>query len=99
MAYEQDGESDQLISKSTWSLKISGLVCGVLLVLGRSASYGNVTWTPVYHAPSSPLVVLIVEKPSKALAPPSPKLPSIDATSPKMRAASEEVATFSAGPG
>ena len=67
--FEQDDHSDELISKSTWSLKISGLVCGVLLVLGRSASYGNVTWTPVYHAPSSPLVVLIVEKPSKAPAP------------------------------
>jgi len=49
MAYEQDGESDQLISKATWSLKLSGLVCGVLLVLGRSASSGNVVWNPTFH--------------------------------------------------
>ena len=42
IAYEQDGESDQLISRATWSLKLSGLVFAGLLVLGRSASSGNV---------------------------------------------------------
>src|SRR2546428_3083798 len=44
--YETDDETDVLISRSTWSLKLSGLIAGVLLVIGRSASYGNITWSP-----------------------------------------------------
>jgi len=54
-------DSEVLISKSTWPLKLSGFVFAGLLIVGRSASYGDVTWTPTYHAASSPLQVLIVQ--------------------------------------
>ena len=63
-------DSEVLISKSTWPLKLSGFVFAGLLIVGRSASYGDVTWTPTYHAASSPLQVLMVGKSS-----PSPNTP------------------------
>src|SRR5437763_16490838 len=78
MAYEQDGESDQLISRATWSLKLSGLVFAGLLVLGRSASSGNVVWNPTFHGASSPLVVG-----PKAHAPQNP-VPPIPQTPPNI---------------
>src|ERR1700687_5696129 len=88
-AYLPD-DSEDLISKSTWPLKLSGLVFAGLLVIGRSASYGNVTWTPAYHAASSPLVVQLAgsEKP----APFVPKLGNIDGLMNKASAANEVIA-------
>src|ERR1700719_176942 len=83
-------DSDVLISKSTWPLKLSGLVFAGLLVIGRSASYGNVTWTPAYHAPSSPLVVLVAG--SQKPAPVVPKLGSTDGLMNKASAANEVIA-------
>src|ERR1700686_88970 len=87
-AYLPD-DSEVLISKSTWPLKLSGLVFAGLLVLGRSASYGNVTWTPTYHAASSPLVVQLVG--SQKPAPVVPKLGSLDGAMNKASAANEVI--------
>ena len=96
--YETDDENDVLISRSTWSLKLSGLIAGVLLVIGRSASYGNITWSPAYHQASTPLMVIVSTK-----APTNP-LPAIPKTSPladpaaiSKRSAASEVITFSPG--
>ena len=88
-AYIAD-ESEALISKSTWPLKLSGLVFAGLLVMGRSASYGNVTWTPAYHAASSPLVVQLAG--SQKPAPVVPKLGSVDGALNKASAANEVIA-------
>ena len=74
LAYGGDS-AEALISKSTWPLKVSGLVFAGLLVLGRSASYGNVTWTPTYHGPGSPLIVQTSGVPA---APAKPILRSAD---------------------
>jgi hypothetical protein len=91
-----DDESEVLISRSSWPLKLSGIAFGVLLVLGRSASYGNITWTPTYHSAGSPLIVLINSKPSPS--PTVPKtLPSINAAAISKRSAATEVVTFSPG--
>jgi hypothetical protein len=91
-------ESEALISKATWSLKLSGLVCGVLLVIGRSASYGNVTWNPTYHAASAPLVVVMHTQSSQHPTPPVPKtLPNINNALLSKRSAASEVIAFSPG--
>ena len=98
MAYEQDGESDQLISRATWSLKLSGLVFAGLLVLGRSASSGNVVWNPTFHGASSPLVVVLKAQAPQNPVPPIPKTaPNIDNAALSKRAAASEVIAFSAG--
>src|SRR2546423_8728695 len=98
MAYEQDGESDQLISKATWSLKLSGLVCGVLLVLGRSASSGNVVWNPTFHQSSAPLTVIVKNQVPSHPLPQVPKtIPNISNAALSKRAAASEVIAFSPG--
>src|SRR2546429_1510679 len=98
MAYEQDGESDQLISKATWSLKVSGLVCGVLLVLGRSASSGNVVWNPTFHQSSAPLTVIVKNQVPSHPLPQVPKtIPNISNAALSKRAAASEVIAFSPG--
>src|SRR5256712_5085610 len=98
MAYEQDGESDQLISKATWSLKLSGLVCGVLLVLGRSASSGNVVWNPTFHQASAPLTVVVKNQTPYHPLPQVPKtIPNISNAALSKRAAASEVIAFSPG--
>ncbi|HYS00760.1 MAG TPA: hypothetical protein VET82_00245, partial [Candidatus Eisenbacteria bacterium] len=95
--YESDDEDDELISRSTWSLKLSGLVFGVLLVIGRSASYGNITWTPAFHHAGSPLTV--VASPARPQPIPAiPKtLPAPDWAAVSKRSAAQEVVTFSPG--
>src|SRR2546423_12552053 len=98
MAYEQDGESDQLISKATWSLNLSGLVCGVLLVLGRSASSGNVVWNPTFHQSSAPLTVIVKNQVPSHPLPQVPKtIPNISNAALSKRAAASEVIAFSPG--
>ncbi|MEO6797934.1 MAG: hypothetical protein ABI401_05315, partial [Candidatus Dormibacter sp.] len=96
--YDVDDETDGLISRSTWSLKLSGLIAGVLLVIGRSASYGNITWAPAYHQASAPLMVIInTNAPAKPL-PAIPKtLPSADPAAISRQSAAVEVITFSPG--
>src|SRR5437899_3679588 len=93
--YAYEDESDALISKSTWPLKLSGLVFAGLLLIGRSASYGNVTWTPTYHSAFSPLIVQTGGQPRPA--PAIPKVRTIDAAALSKPSAAEEVVTFSAG--
>src|SRR5437867_4691935 len=96
-AYGED-DTEALISKSTWSLKFSGLIFAGLLIIGRSASYGNITWTPTFHQANSPLVVVEVLKSSAPPRAPVPKtLPSIDAAAMSKRAAAAEVISFSPG--
>ena len=91
-------DSEVLISKSTWPLKLSGFVFAGLLIVGRSASYGDVTWTPTYHAASSPLQVLMVGKSSPSPNTPVPKSNgNIDPSSAVKRSAAEEVLAFNAG--
>src|SRR5258708_21341355 len=87
-AYLPD-DSEVLISKATWTLKVAGVVFAGLLVIGRSASYGNVSWTPTYHAASSPLIVQLAgsQKPSPVV----PKMGSIDGVMNKAAAANEVV--------
>src|SRR6202011_4773124 len=87
--YGED-ESDVLISKATWTLKLSGLVFAGLLVIGRSASYGNVTWTPAYHAASTPLIVQLAG--SQKPAPVVPSFGSIDGLMNKASTANEVIA-------
>src|SRR4029077_4013990 len=87
-AYLPD-DSEVLISKSTWTLKLSGLVFAGLLVIGRSASYGNLSWTPTFHPADSPLVVELAG--SRQPAPIVPKILSIDAVMNKASAANEVV--------
>ena len=91
--YEDD--SDALISKSTWPLKLSGLVFAGLLLIGRSASYGNVTWTPTYHPAASPLIVQTSSQPR-----PVPAIPNVHTADPaalSKPSTAEEVVAFSAG--
>src|SRR5438034_1928999 len=96
-AYGED-DTEALISKSTWSLKLSGLVFAGLLIIGRSASYGNITWTPTFHQATSPLIVVEILKSSTPPRAPVPKtLPSIDAAAISKRAAAAEVISFSPG--
>src|SRR2546423_2881319 len=92
-AYGGDS-AEALISKSTWPLKVSGLVFAGLLVLGRSASYGNVTWTPTYHGPGSPLIVQTSGVPA---APAKPIPRSADPAALGRQSAADEVVTFHPG--
>src|SRR5439155_768136 len=79
-------------------LKLSGLVFAGLLVIGRSASYGNIQWTPTFHQADTPLVVIQTVKRSAPNPNPIPKtLPSIDSAALSKRAAASEVIAFSAG--
>jgi len=94
-AYEDD--DSELITKATWPLKVSGLLFAGMLVLGRSASYGNISWTPAHHAASTPLVV-VHENDGSAPAPAVPK--SVPLTHPaalSLRSAADEVIVFSPG--
>src|ERR1700738_3279283 len=88
-------DSEVLISKATWTLKLSGLVFAGLLIVGRSASYGNITWSPAHHSAASPLVVEVAHRNA-----PAPSLPTLRGSDPaalsKPSAADERVA-FSPG--
>ena len=103
--YEDD--SDALISKSTWPLKLSGLVFAGLLLIGRSASYGNVTWTPTYHPAASPLIVQTSLRMATAIltasglsflglgpAPPTPEWGAMLSTGRKFITSHAELATY-----
>jgi len=95
-AYEDD-DSEALITKATWPLKLSGVLFAGLLVIGRSASYGNITWTPAYHSAISPLVV-VHQSDGSAPAPAVPKsVPLTDPWALSKRSAAEEVIVFSPG--
>jgi hypothetical protein len=94
-AYLED-DTEVLVSKATWTLKLSGLLFAGLLLLGRSASYGNVTWTPVYHPPATPLIV--VQTPG----PPAPKpnqVRTLDPAALNKKSAADEVVVFNSGDG
>ena len=94
--YDVDDETDGLISRSTWSLKLSGVIAGVLLVIGRSASYGAITWAPAYHHASAPLTVIVSTKTPANPLPAIPKtLPSADPAAISKQSAAYEVITFS----
>jgi len=93
----QDDDSEALISKSTWSLKISGLVFAGLLVLGRSASYGQITWTPTFHQAGSPLVVTISTAPRPVPPPTIPKISPADPGAMSKKSAASEIVKFSPG--
>ena len=91
-AYEDD--RDTLISKASWPLRVSGIVFAGLLLIGRSASYGNVTWTPAFHANATPLVVIA----GGQKAPPIPPKPvQNDPAAISKRSAADEVVAFSPG--
>src|SRR6202035_649458 len=92
--YGED-ESDVLISKATWTLKLSGLVFAGLLVIGRSASYGNVTWTPTFHPADAPLIVLSTSHGSPLPAP--TKYKGVDSAAISKRSAAAEVVVFNPG--
>src|SRR5881227_1135402 len=98
-AYLRDDGSEELISKSTWALKATGLLFGALLVVGRTASAGNIVWNPTHHSATTPLLVIsaAVQKsgqPSRQ-APKSP--PCSDPAALAKRAAAHEVIAFSPG--
>ena len=93
----QDDDSAALISKSSWPLKLSGIVFAGLLVIGRSASYGNITWTPTLHQAGSPLIVTI-NTGSKPVPPPSlPKTSPADPAALSKKSAASEIIQFSPG--
>src|SRR5205807_1182840 len=93
-----DDDSEVLISKATWPIKLSGIIAAGLLVIGRSASYGNVTWTPAFHPASSPLVVIINNVPKPAPLPAVPKtVPSVDPALISKRSAASEIIAFHPG--
>src|SRR2546429_209223 len=98
-AYLRDDGSEELFSKSTWALKATGLLFGALLVVGRTASAGNIVWNPTHHSATTPLLVIsaAVQKsgqPSRQ-APKSP--PGSDPAALAKRAAAHEVIAFSPG--
>src|SRR5207245_11194265 len=93
-AYAEDG-SEVLISKATWSLKLSGMLFAGLLILGRSASYGNVTWTPTLHPAGSPLIVTINSHSTPKPVPSSAK--GSDPAAVSKRSAAAEVVAFDPG--
>src|SRR2546421_55341 len=93
-AYAEDG-SEVLISKATWSLKLSGMLFAGLLILGRSASYGNVTWTPTLHPAGSPLIVTINSHSTPKPVPSSAK--GSDPAALSKRSAAAEVVAFDPG--
>ncbi|TMF84638.1 MAG: hypothetical protein E6I07_12295, partial [Chloroflexi bacterium] len=96
-AYGED-DTEALISKSTWSLKLSGLIFAGLLIIGRSASYGNIQWTPTFHPAGTPLTVIETTRPSTPNPAQVPKtLPSVDSAALTKRAAAAEVISFSVG--
>src|SRR5205807_9098527 len=71
------------------------LVFAGLLVLGRSATYGNVTWTPTFHPAATPLQVI---EHGRAPTPPMPAAPlKMDPLAAVKRSAADEVLAFSAG--
>ena len=93
-----DDDGEHLISKSTWPLKVSGLVFAGLLVLGRSASSGNVVWNPTFHPASSPLVVVLKVAAPQHPAPPVPRtIPNINNAALSKKSAANEVIAFSPG--
>ncbi len=95
-AYEDD-DSEVLISKATWPLKLTGLLFAGMLVIGRSASYGNITWTPAYHSAISPLVV-VHQSDGSAPAPAVPKsVPLTDPGALSKRTAADEIVSFAPG--
>src|ERR1700736_5333996 len=94
--YGED-ESDVLISKATWTLKLSGLVFAGLLVIGRSASYGNVTWTPTFPPAGAPLIVLSTSHGNPL--PASTKYKGVDPAAISKRSAATEVVVFDPGKG
>src|SRR2546421_5225072 len=98
-AYLRDDGSEELISKSTWALKATGLLFGALLVVGRTASAGNIVWNPTHHSATTPLLVISAAaqksgQPSRQ-APKSP--PGSDPAALAKRAAAHEVVAFSPG--
>src|SRR5438270_188576 len=98
-AYLRDDGSEELISKSTWALKATGLLFGALLVVGRTASAGNIVWNPTHHSATTPLLVISAAaqksgQPSRQ-APKSP--PGSDPAALAKRAAAHEVIAFSPG--
>src|SRR5437879_11572627 len=89
-----DGEV--LISRSSWPLRLSGLLFAGLLVVGRAASGGQIVWLPAYHANPTPLIVIINN--SKPPAPPAiPKTLPDPAAAISKKSAASEVITFSPG--
>lgn len=96
-AYEDD-DSEELVSKATWPLKLSGLLFAGMLVLGRSATYGNITWAPAHHGASAPLVVVVHATDPSTPGPSTPKsVPLTDPGALGTRSAADEVVTFSPG--
>jgi hypothetical protein len=97
LRYEDDGSED-LISRSSWPLRLSGVVFAGLLIVGRSATYGNLTWTPSYHSAPSPLVVVATQQRTQGQPPAVPKpLPGLDPAAFSKRSAAAEVVVFSPG--
>src|SRR6202043_967132 len=90
-------DADVLISKSSWPLKLSGVVFAGLLVIGRSASYGNITWTPTFHQANTPLTVLVNSAPKPAPAPSLPKTSPSDPAALSKKSAASEIIQFSPG--
>src|SRR5256712_1353952 len=95
-----DGEV--LISRSSWPLRLSGLLFAGLLVVGRAASGGQIVWLPAYHANPTPLIVVINQpKPGTPATPTTPALPKSLPGNPaaaiSKKSAASEVVTFSPG--
>src|SRR5260370_36400374 len=59
MSAPTSADDEVLISRSTWSLRLSGLLFAGLLVVGRAASGGQIVWLPAFHANPTPLIVII----------------------------------------
>ena len=94
-----DDEAEELISKSTWALKATGLLFGALLVVGRTASTGVIVANPTYHSAGAPLVVVPSSvKTTNQPVPKTPKtIPGIHPAALAKRAAASEVIVFSPG--
>src|SRR3989454_10483334 len=95
-----DGEV--LISRSSWPLRLSGLLFAGLLVVGRAASGGQIVWLPAYHANPTPLIGVINQpKPATPTTPTTPALPKSLPGNPaaaiSKKSAASEVITFSPG--
>jgi len=98
-SYVEDDDAQTLVSKSSWTLKATGILFGALLLAGRTASSGAIVWTPTYHPASTPLNVIATPA-SKSGAPsrqPPKSSPGSDSAALAKRAAAYEVVAFSAG--
>jgi len=97
-AAEFDDGFDALLTKSTWPLKLSGVLCAGMLVLGRTAVSGTISSVPASPTSTPSAAVLHQEASRPDPGPALPKTrPYLDPAALSKRMEAVEVITFSPG--